>query len=70
MKSRLAPIALDVSSVLRRPLSELRGFAYPDGTPMSPRDAQAILVKALQSGQELLSIGANTPQVKLPPPSK
>lgn len=65
-------IALDVRNTLSRPLSELRGFAHPDGRPMTPRQAHEALRAELANGRELLPIGRTdrfsiTPAAPTPP---
>ena len=52
--------ALDIRSLLSRPMSELRGFAHTDGRPMTPREAQSALQDQLANGRELLAIGGPT----------
>ena len=61
MTAPLVHLAIDVRSVLARPLHELRGFTHPDGKPMTPRQAQAALVAQLAEGNELLPIGNSAP---------
>ena len=61
MTAPLVHLAIDVRSVLARPLHELRGFAHPDGKPMTPRQAQSALVAQLTEGNELLPIGNSAP---------
>ena len=51
-------IVLDIRSLLSRPMSELRGFAHPDGRPMTPRQVQSALLDQLASGRELLPVGS------------
>ncbi len=53
-------LALDVRSVLARPLSELRGFTFPDGRAMTPRQAHEALRTELANGRELLQLGNTT----------
>ena len=57
----LVHLAIDVRSVLARPLHELRGFTHPDGRAMTPRQARAALSAQLAEGNELLPIGNNAP---------
>ncbi len=52
-----ASIALDVRSMLQRPLSELRGFADTNGAALTPREAHDALQNLLASGNELLALG-------------
>lgn len=54
--ARIPCLALDVRQALLRPLSELRGFARPDGTPMTPRQARDALADQLAAGVEILAI--------------
>ena len=61
MTAPLVHLAIDVRSVLARPLHELRGFAHPDGRAMTPRQAKAALAAQLAEGHELLPIGRSTP---------
>lgn len=51
-----AGMALDVRSLLSRPMSELRGFAYPDGKTMTPRQVKHALLDQLAAGNEILKI--------------
>lgn len=51
-------LALDLRTVLARPLHELRGFTHPDGRAMTPRQARAALAAQLAEGNELLPIGS------------
>ena len=61
MTTPLIHLAIDVLTVLARPLHELRGFTHPDGRAMTPRQAKAALVAQLADGHELLPIGNNAP---------
>lgn len=61
MTDPLAHLAIDVRSVLARPLHELRGFTHQDGRAMTPRQAKAALVAQLADGHELLAVGRSTP---------
>ena len=61
MTAPLVHLAIDVRSVLARPLHELRGFSHADGRAMTPRQAKAALVAQLAEGHELLPIGNSTP---------
>ncbi|OFJ49580.1 hypothetical protein BA896_012605 [Janthinobacterium lividum] len=61
MSAQPVHLAIDVRSVLARPLHELRGFTHPDGRAMTPRQAKAALVAQLAEGNELLSIGRSAP---------
>ena len=61
MTAPFVHLAIDVRSVLARPMHELRGFTHPDGKPMSPRQAQAALMAQLAEGYELLPVGSSTP---------
>ncbi len=61
MTAPLVHLAIDVRSVLARPLHELRGFAHPDGKPMTPRQAKTALAAQLAEGNELLPIGNSAP---------
>lgn len=54
-------LALDLRTLLARPLHELRGFTHPDGRAMTPRQAHAALAAQLAEGNELLPIGNNAP---------
>ena len=49
--------ALDIRSLLSRPMSELRGFTHADGRTMTPRQAQTALLDQLANGNELLPVG-------------
>ena len=53
-------IALDVRSMLTRPLSELRGFTDAAGIALTPRQARDALQDLLADGDELLALGSNT----------
>lgn len=53
-------LAVDVRSLLARPLSELRGFTDPAGRPITPRQVREALVAELASGNELLPVGRAT----------
>ena len=61
MTAPLVHLAIDIRTVLARPLHELRGFAHPDGKPMTPRQAKTALAAQLAEGNELLPIGNSTP---------
>ncbi|MGX9715071.1 hypothetical protein ACWYXJ_12530 [Janthinobacterium lividum] len=54
-------LAINVRSVLARPLHELRGFTHLDGRAMTPRQAKTALVAQLAEGHELLPIGRSPP---------
>lgn len=54
-------LALDVRSVLARPLSELRGFTDPAGRRLSPRQVRDALQQQLAGGNELLPVGRAAP---------
>lgn len=51
-----AGMALDIRSLLRRPMCELRGFTYPDGRTMTPRQVKHALLDQLAAGNEILKI--------------
>ncbi len=53
-----ARIALDVRSMLQRPMSELRGFADGNGVALTPREAHDALQDLLAGGNELLPLGS------------
>lgn len=53
-------LALDVRSILNRPMSELRGFTHPDGRAMTPRQVHEALRAELAHGREILPIGSTT----------
>ena len=53
-----AGIALDVRSMLQRPMSELRGFTDGAGHTLTPREAHDALQDLLAGGNELLALGA------------
>lgn len=61
MSAPAVHLALDLRTVLARPLHELRGFTHPDGRAMTPRQARAALAAQLAEGNELLPIGNSTP---------
>lgn len=56
MTTSTLSLAVDVRTLLQRPLSELRGFTDPDGKPLTPRQVRI----ALASGNELLPVGRAT----------
>ena len=58
MNAPAVHLALDLRSVLARPLHELRGFTHPEGRPMTPCQARAALAAQLAEGNELLPIGS------------
>ena len=51
-----AGMALDIRGLLARPMSELRGFTYPDGRPMTPRQVKHALLEQLAAGHEILKV--------------
>jgi hypothetical protein len=53
-----ARIALDVRSMLQRPMSELRGFTDATGHALTPRQAREALQDLLAGGDELLTLGS------------
>jgi hypothetical protein len=53
-----AGIALDVRSMLQRPMSELRGFTDGAGLTLTPRQARDALQDLLAGGNELLPLGS------------
>lgn len=53
-------LAVDVRTLLQRPLSELRGFTDLAGKPLTPRQVRIALVAELASGHELLPVGRTT----------
>lgn len=57
MTAAVLQLAVDVRTLLNRPLSELRGFTDPAGRPLTPRQVRAALVAELASGYELLPVG-------------
>ena len=57
MTAAVLQLAVDVRTLLNRPLSELRGFTDPAGRPLTPRQVRAALVAELASGHELLPVG-------------
>lgn len=57
MTAPIPSLAVDVRTLLLRPLSELRGFTDPDGKPLTPRQVRIALVAELASGNELLPVG-------------
>lgn len=57
MTATVPQLAVDVRSLLARPLSELRGFTDSTGRPVTPRQVRAALVAELASGNELLPLG-------------
>lgn len=60
MTAPIPSLAVDVRTLLQRPLSELRGFTDPDGKPLTPRQVRSALVAELASGNELLPVGRAT----------
>lgn len=57
MTAAVLQLAVDVRTLLNRPLSELRGFTDPAGRPLTPRQVRAALVAELADGHELLPVG-------------
>lgn len=57
MTAAVLQLAVDVRTLLNRPLSELRGFTDSAGRPLAPRQVRAALVSELASGHELLPVG-------------
>ena len=57
MTAAVPQLAVDVRTLLNRPLSELRGFTDPVGRPLTPRQVRAALVAELAVGHELLPVG-------------